>query len=217
MRLIAVSLIALASTPALGAVTSIGPFTGAASEGFESFTTGPIAGGVPGTSGPVPVLGGFGSLSGQHVTTQTPIYVWSSDGGLSLGTNGVAVPFDGLKGIVMMPGQGSTISTGRFDFPIPVDDFGGYWVHAKSGALGASTQLRFYDASNNLIHTQNWTYNAALGGVSQWLGWHSDTPIGAVEFTGYYMGVDGVQINIPAPATALLLSFTAPAALGRRR
>jgi hypothetical protein len=202
---------------ALGSVSSIGPFSGTHSEGFEGFAYGNIAGGVPGTSGPVSVLGGQGTMSGQHITTQTPLYIWGSIGGFSLGTNGTAVPFDGLKGVHLQTGSGNTIPTGRFDFLNPVSEFGGYWVHARFGNLGLSTTIRLYDEDDNLLHTQIYTYNSALGGVSEWLGWTSTTPIGAVEFTGYYMGVDGVQINVPAPGVTAVIGCAGVGAARRRR
>ena len=206
----------MASQLCFGGITTIGPFAGDFSESFESFPAGPIPGTSTELSGPASILSGQGILTGVHTIAFNPTYVWNSTGGFSLGTNGTAVPFDGLQGLAL--NSVSTFHpTVRFEFPTPVTDFGGYWVHAKTSTQGGPVDLTFYDATDTVIGTDDFTYTSSLGGVSEWYGWNSTTPIGAVEFTGFFAGVDGVQIKVPEPSTCIFLTAAALGTLRRRQ
>lgn len=99
---------------AFGVVTPIGPFVGGASEGFETFPAGDVLPGGTGAAGPASILGGIGTLTGSTTHSGNPLYVWSSIGGLSLGTFGSAVPHDGIRGLVLEP-YGSPYNA-RIDF-----------------------------------------------------------------------------------------------------
>ena len=57
----------------------------------------------------------------------------------------------------------------------------------------------------------------ALNVLAEWFGWNSTTPIGAVEFTGFYASVDSVQIKVPEPNTCLILTAAVLPALLRPR
>lgn len=212
---IVIAVMCAIAAPSLGAITSIGPFTGLASEGFESLPNGGIPGTSPNLSDPVSILGGAGTVSGVHTVNIAPLYVWNSLGGFSLGLNGTAVPFDGNKGLSLQTVL--TDPVGRFDFTTPIQDFGGYWVSAATTAKGnPPVNLTFYDSGGGVIGTPSFIYGSAPTGISEWHGWHSTTPIAAVEFTGFFAAVDGLQINIPAPGT-LVIPFAALACASRRR
>lgn len=211
------AVVALACAPALGSITSIGAFTGASSEGFEWMSPGGIDGALPNESDPVTILGGAGTLSGTHVVSFDPIYVWNSTGGLSLGTPVAAVPFDGLQGITAQSIGATNNPTIRIDFVPGVTQFGGYWAHANYQGNAGPVDLTFYDAGGGVIGTDSFNYDwAGLSGVLEWFGWESTVDIAAVEWTGYWATVDGLQVNaVPAPAS--MLALIGAAAVGRRR
>ena len=205
----------LGSSTALGAVTSIGPFTGGASESFESFAPGYVGTNPSSTGGPAPILGGYGILSGTTTTTINPLYIWNSTGGLSLGTYGTAVPHDGIQGLVLNP-YGTY--NGRIDFPTGVQDFGGYWAHASYQGTAGPVSLTFYDAGGGVIGADSFNYpGTTLAGVLEWHGWTSTTPIAAVEWTGYWATVDALQINLPSPGAGLVAASAGLLGLRRRR
>lgn len=200
-----------------GAVTNIGPFVGGATETFEGFSPGDVGTFASGTTTTEPIFGGLGLLSGQTTHTSNPLYIWNSTGGLSLGTYGTAVPHDGLQGLVLEP-YGAT-HTVRIDFPTPVQDFGGYWAHASYQGNAGPVDWTFYDAGGGVIGTDSHHYpGTTLGGVLEWRGWTSTTPIAAVEYTGYWATADGLQINVPAPGAGVgLLGLIGLGAVRRRR
>lgn len=170
------------------AVSPVAPFTGEFGEGFESFVLGDMPGSDPGRSGPFCVIGGQAALSATSGFRSAPLFVWSD---FSLGSNGSAVPFDGKKGLGLRT-SGNQNSMARLDFQTTVTDFGGYWVHASTPEPVA---VSFFDTFDQLIATEHFNYASSLGGISQWFGWTSDIPIKAVELNGFWVGIDGVQIN----------------------
>lgn len=121
-------------------------------------------------------------------------------GGFDLGENGLAIPFDGDRGLHLS--SSPLDPTARLDFRTPVTDFGAYWVHAASGDRRGPVSVRFFDVSGHVLTTEEFTYDGALQGASQWFGWSSDEPIGAVEFSGHFAGIDGVQIRTAGGAVA---------------
>ena len=188
-------IISLSSVAApLEAVTPIAPFSGAFSEGFESFVFGGLPGTDPTQAGPFCVLDNVATLSARGGVSGSPIFIWGGSGGFSLGEHGTAVPFDGEKGLGLQSFI-DTDSTARLDFRAPVSEFGGYWVHAATAERAGSVTVRFFDASNELITTEEVNYDGSLDGASQWFGWSNETPFQSVEFTGFWLGLDGVQVN----------------------
>lgn len=208
MRQLALIAVAVCiSSDAAGAIVPIPVFTGQFSEGFEGFANGNVAGSAKNQSGPTAILAGHGTLSGVNptFTNLAPLYVWNSKGGFNLGLNGVAIPFDGQKGVALQSVEPSFDAVGRIDFAAPVTDFGGYWVHAKTATLETPVTVKFYDNKNATIGSETVVYDTALQGISQWAGWSSNIPISAIEFTGFYAAVDGVQINlVPEPDARLM-------------
>ena len=194
--------------PCTGAITAVAPFIGDFSESFESFPNGSIPGTAVNLSGPATILSGNGTLTGINNSANIePAFIWNSNGGFSLGLNGTAIPFDGVKGLAAQSAT-STFDDNvlRFAFASPVKDFGGYWVHARTSTHGGPVSLTFLDTANTPIGTDSFVYNSSLAGASEWFGWNSTIPIGAVEFTGFFAAVDGVQINlIPEPRTHLMI------------
>ena len=178
------------------AVTPIRPFAGEFSEGFESFVFGGLPGLEPNQAGPFCVLGNQAKLSAKG---WRPLYIWNDLGGFDLGENGLAKPFDGDRGLHLS--SSPLDPTARLDFRTPVTKFGAYWVHAAYGDR-RSVSVRFFDVSGEHLSTEEFTYDGALQGTSQWFGWSSDAPIGAVEFSGPYAGIDGVQIQTVGGAVA---------------
>jgi len=195
-------LLVTAGSSAFASIVAIPEFIGSSNESFESFSPGSMS--TPTMnyiSGPDSILGGTANLSGINSNTVSyPIYVWSSIGGLSLGGGVSAVPFDGTKGIVL---NGST-PMARIDFTTPTTKFGGYWGAAFNGTI----DLTFYDNTDAVIGSDSVTYS--LSGPLEWFGWMStagDPAIAAVEWTGYWATVDGLQTNVsavPVPAAVWL-------------
>ena len=199
---------------AQGVVTPIGPFSGL-NEDFESMAPGSVGPPSSPTAGPASVFGGFGTLTGTTTVTINPLYVWNSTGGLSLGSYGTAVPYDGIQGLVLNPY--GTSPFGRIDFTSPVQDFGGYWAHAAAGATAGPITVSFFDSGGGLIDTDSWNYNSTLAGVLEWKGWTSTTPIAAVEFEGFWTTMDGLQVRVPGAGTGVALALAGAGALRRRR
>ena len=212
-----------------GTVVSVAEFSGQFSESFEKFPFGDVTGPADqeNLSGPVDILDGLGSLSGQHTLALRPLFIWGSNN-FSLDDLGphegnvAAVSHDGDKGLTLQPVLGIN-PTGRIEFTRPVVRFGGYWLHAATRDEAGPITVAFLDDADSLIAESQFDYDYAnLQGISQWFGWESDRPIHAVELTGFWTAVDGIQIDVvPEPRSALLmmLSVIIPRAfrsLGRR-
>lgn len=130
-----------------------------------------------------------------------------------LDLNGTSLSFDGNRGL--LPNSVSTFDPViRLDFPTPVSNFGGYWLHATTSDRGGPMDLNFYDATDTVIGTDSFTYNGALGGKRNGL---AGTAPSAVEFTGFFAAADGMQIKVSEPNTCLFLRTAPLPTLFRRR
>jgi hypothetical protein len=194
-------------------ITSIGPFAGDFSEGFETYGAIEIPGPQKNLSGPLDILAGHATLTGVHPDQVRPLIIWSSLGGYSLDDKGVgnvrAVPFDGTRGLGL--NSSVHIPVARIDFHIPIRDFGGYWVHAITQTMSGPILVNMFGAGDVPVGTAQFNYDYAnLQGISQWFGWTSTVPVHAITFSGFWAGVDGIQVNvIPEPATFVLTLFGA--------
>jgi hypothetical protein len=203
-----------------GTIASVAEFSGQFSEGFENFPYGDVTGPADqeDVSGPVAILDGRGSLSGRHALDLRPLFIWGSNNH-SLDDLGpheghvVAVSHDGDKGLTLQPVLGVN-PIGRIEFTQPISRFGGYWLHAVTRDEAGPIAVRFFDDIDSLIGESQFDYDYAdLQGISQWFGWESDRPIYAIEFTGFWAAVDGIQADVvPEPRSALLmlLGFVLP-------
>lgn len=208
----ALTLLSSLTLPAGAQVTSTGPFTGSASETWESFLRYPSNPSFY-QSNPTAIFGGAATISNGYMAVYEP----STGASFGLGSSGPAQVSDGTKGMgVDRPGQTTTIQ-----FSSPVSAFGGYW-----GASGSTVTLSFFDAFANLIDTQAFGYDRSQfsDGLLEWHGWNSTTGIGAITYSGDFVVNDGLQINtanvsaVPEPsAMALLLMGGLPLAKKLRR
>lgn len=172
------------------AVTPTGPFEGQQSEGFETFNFGGLPGTSRSRSGPFCIFGNQAQLSGQGRTS--PLFVWG--GGFNLGSNGNAIVQEGERALHLST-VSSSDSTARLDFQAPIRDFGGYLAYAATVDRNDPATVTFLGANNELIATEEWTYDATNQGQLQWAGWTSEEPISAIELSGFYLGFDELQIN----------------------
>jgi hypothetical protein len=193
-------------------LSPIAPFTGDFSEGFESFS-GEIPGLHDNVSGPVSILEGRAWLSGIHPNrSANPFYVWDSCCGFSLDDlttvegHVQAVPFDRARGLHLQTVLNMN-PIAKIEFPTPVSEFGGYWVHAVTRTMAGPITISMFDAEGAAIDTVELHYDYEnLQGVHEWFGWSSTTPVGSLTFTGPWAGIDGIQINlIPEPTTKISL------------
>ena len=175
-------------------VPAIDPFVGEFSEDFETFVVGSLPESVRGQAGPFCALNDhatFSALGGAY----RPLSI--SRGGVGLGLNGVAVPYDGEKGLLMAP-SGDVVA--RFDFHTPIKDFGGYWVNGATDDRSDPITVTFFSAGDVAIAEKRVHYDGDLRGVPQWFGWTSgNLPITAIELQGFWVGLDGIQINTFGP------------------
>jgi hypothetical protein len=171
------------------AATYIGPFTGTSSETWESFNdylTGPRY-----LAAPTSIMGGRALISSSLMS----VYLTNSARSFGLGDSGNAQVADGTKGM----GLDGFAQTATITFLDPVTDFGAYWG-ANTPPTPATVSLLFSDGS-----FESFTYSAPHDGALVWHGWHFETGITSISYSGDFVAVDGLQANvIPEPATTLL-------------
>jgi hypothetical protein len=212
-------------SPAVIGVASITEFLGQFTESFEGFTYRDLENpsGQVNVSRPVEILGGQAVLSARHALNLEPLFVWSTIGGFSLDDLGqdeghvVALPHHGLQGIALNSINGVN-PVGRIDFAQPIARFGGYWHHAVTRQEAGPVTVRFLGASDSLVDQAQFNYDyAGLRGTPEWFGWSSSRPIHAIEFTGFWASVDGLQVDaVPEPGSMYVL-FGAIAAVSSFR
>jgi hypothetical protein len=171
------------------AATSIGPFTGTSSESWESFDdylTGPRY-----LADSTSIMGGHAFISSSRMS----VYLTNSATSFGLGDSGNAQVADGTKGM----GLDGFAQTATITFVNPVTDFGAYWG-ANTPPTPAMVSLLFSDGA-----FASFTYGAPHDGALNWHGWHFETGITSISYSGDFVAVDGLQANfIPEPTTTLL-------------
>jgi len=163
-----------------GDVTPIGPFTGNLSESWESFNdylTGPRY-----LASPTVIMDGGAVISNSVMG----VYRTNSAVSFGLGDSGNAQVADGLKGM----GLDAFAQTATITFVNPVVDFGAYWG-ANTPPTPATVSLVFSDGSS-----ASFTYSAPHDGTLNWHGWHFDTGITSISYSGDFVAVDGLQANV---------------------
>lgn len=183
---------------AAAAVTPVGEFVGQRTEGFEGILP---PGGYPQFN----VFGDAGIMSNTFIPTVVIATSWFGPGGDLLAFNG---NFFG----------GVPVGQTRFQFNMPITDFGGQFATVESA--GDAT-ITFRDPQGALIDTLPLNVPVAQW---QWRGWHSDTPVGSIEVTngtfppGGAVQYDELQATfVPEPGTAIGLAAIGAVALVRRR
>lgn len=191
-----------------------------------------ITGSTPRDSGPVDILEGLGTLTGECSTSEPqpptpPLFIWDGPGFHSIDGSSelTAIPFDGAKGVCLQPiFAGSDVITcnspiGRIDFDEPAPKFGGYWLDAVTTSQAGPISLSFFDVANSPIDEIAFHYDFAnLRGESEWFAWQSTVPIHAVSFTGFWASVDGLQVTlVPEPSSVFVAGICGLVAATRLR
>ena len=198
MGLTAMGLLVLAGA-ARAEITTVEPFSGELSEGFEDHPLGMF---LP----QIDVFGGEGIVG----TTTGGAFVHVTTGWTFFGT---VFPHGGNK---FMGSAGDPL---RWEFDTPAQKFGGYFT-TNNGTNDATA--RFFSAENTLLGQL--VVTAPANNQWVWNGWETDgVGIAAVEITGnafnggFIMHDDMELISIPEPAALSLIGLGALAMLRRRR
>ncbi len=179
------------STPVHAQITSISPFTGQYSESFESFPNSRVTGSFSALAQNTSIFSGQGSIS----DAQGAMAIFNSTTAtFGLGTSGNAVPEDGSQAL----GLDVSDDVATINFNNGVSNFGAYWGAGTEGGP-SEVSVDLYNVSGQSIGTETFNYNhSSTGdGLMDWHGWHSDTLIGSVSFTGFYVVTDNMQISGP--------------------
>jgi hypothetical protein len=195
------------TTPAGAVLTPVGPFAGAYSETWESFSnyqTGPSTLNFLPT--PTNIMGGFASIANPLMAVYQP-----GAASFGLSSNGFAGVSDGAKAM----GIDDLDSTTTITFDAPVTAFGAYWGAAEgSGAYTDDITVNFSDGSSAVF---NHDPVPAGSGTLVWRGWSSTVPITSVSYTGDYIVIDGLQASVPEPASLGLFALAGAGMICRRK
>lgn len=183
------------------AVTSVGPFAGDHSEGFEGFAPRPVnATGATNLDLQL-IFGGVGTCAMVSAASEAGIYQNSGANSFNLGAANARV-HGGTNGFASRSGSPGIV------FNRPVFQFGGYFGSHNS-AGGSSIQVTFLDFGDNLIDQVTFNYNDPTG-VLMWQGWSSTTAIATVSFSvstsndEFVMDDLAVNCNLPTLKIRLL-------------
>ena len=186
---------------ALASVTTIGEFTGDASENFENIAA---PGGIP---GPVEIFGGAGTVNDPLANTLVIATTVSS----SDTDHETFFPHGGfLMGLVP---TGVVI----FEFDQAVSQFGGFFGSAAFQSGGTAV---FRDEAGQVIDTLDFSTTAMEWG---WHGWQSETGISSIEITASALSsapfvFDDLQMTlIPAPGAVAVFALGGLFTQRRRR
>lgn len=173
-----------ASAPAHSGVVSAPPFTGAQSDGFESYGAGnPMVTTLFG--GQVAVTGALSGITDFRLLATTNA---SCSGNSVLPRTGTKIGIDS-----------NALFTGgwRFDFAIPVTEFGGY--AARTCDWFTDVQVDIYDQSDLLVASLPFSASAGGSGSWNWFGVQANagTVITAVEIQGIGspISIHGVSLD----------------------
>jgi hypothetical protein len=201
------SIAALSAVAVSHAFSTVGPFVGNISEGFESQPT-YVDNGYTGVSS-MSIMGGQATLSATYTAFWVgQAYQWG------LGGNGGAVANSGSNYLGLF--NNSTTSVDLI-FDQATTDFGAYFATCSSdyGPL----YVAFYDENDFLVGTDSFVADGGNG--YNWHGWSHSTGIKKVTFVGNAAPVlDDLQAYgqaVPEPTTMAALAIGAVAMLRRRR
>ena len=203
---IGISAIAVSSFAQL---TSVGPFTGAYSEGFEEFNNY--------SSGPYDsfsIMGGAATMSSTTDSNLLWVYSPGTVADWGLGTYGFAQVHSGSNGLGLFSTDTNGVVT--LTFANPMSEFGGYFADSSPQYPDAS--VLFYDVNGNQLGGVQTLTNGS--NVLSWLGWSSTAGIKTVRFSdGFAPAMDDLQANptaAPEPLTFCLVLAGAAAVVRRR-
>jgi hypothetical protein len=145
---------------ASGPIAQLGPFQGAASEGFDTL-------GTPVTQQGISILGGTATVSNLTDRGAIKIVAGSSLGGASVTAHSPSY----------MLGQ---IGISEWVFSTPLTKFGAWFAN---NSRFDDAKVDFYDVKDSLIGSARARIPKSLGGWS-WNGWQSGVPIRRVVVTG---------------------------------
>lgn len=82
-----------------------------------------------------------------------------------------------------------------------MSNFGAFWGASTQDSTDGTVSVDLFNVTGQSIGTETFNYNhSSTGdGLLEWHGWHSDTLIGSVSFTGFGAVTDNMQIT-SAPA-----------------
>ena len=164
------------ATATHASITPVGPFSGSASESFESFSsyysTGYQANGSA-------VFGGLATMwAANSDLTITP------SGGFGL-YSASAQAADGAQFL----GLNSEKDSVTFAFTSAIDSFGGYFGAAFGGPYSGWVNFGFSDGSSAA-----YAYSNSSGNLD-WQGWSFSSAINSVTISGDYIVMDKLQAN----------------------
>ena len=169
------------------------PFTGEAEESWEEFPVGFTPTSL------MPIFDGAATISSSSA------YVWMNTpelgipGGMGLGPF-TAKAYDGTQGYA----SSAAGITAEIIFNSPVLNFGGYW---GNGVGDPDTVFTFFDNNGAVIWSDSFHYvSPGNDGSLQWRGWHSEGPIHALRFSGYWVVNDSLRLStVPEPSAGIIL------------
>ena len=147
---------------------------------------------------PTTIMGGGASISNPVMA----IYEPELGAAFGLGDSGLAQVSDGTKGMGLDTSAETTIT-----FTKPVFLFGAFWGAATGAGFPspATVTVSFYDAFDQLIDTEPFTYVRPGDGLLEWHGWQSTNGIKKLTYTGDFVVNDGLQAStVPEPGTLAL-------------
>ncbi|MHC4217339.1 MAG: hypothetical protein ACYSU7_02675 [Planctomycetota bacterium] len=200
---VAVGALAVARAAGAGTIVEVGPFAGTFSETWEGFDNYQDN---PNTNEPSPAS----ILDGEATITVALMSIYEPGvAEFLLGTSGAAQVADGVKGMGIGFEDFDTVAL--IEFETPVTDFGAFWGAATGSIFGdpAAIAITFFDLDAAPIDTVTIEYSHSAGGDGNldWHGWHSQTPVGSITYSGNFVVIDGMQV-IPVPGPGGLLPAT---------
>lgn len=209
-RLILISFAVCGAIPAMAQISTVGAFSGAASEGFESYPTYMNGG----RYGSMDIMGGAATINSLPISGQKFTVFDNVNATWGLTGIGFANVYAGERAV----GLEDLVTGQNHDWEILFTDgamqFGGYF----STSNNTPVTVRFFDVLDNQIGGDQVIDNPSIDAA--WFGWTSTVTIARAEFLSdaSYMTMDELQVNsVPEPATMALLGLGAAALIRRRR
>jgi len=210
-RAVVFAAVVCAASSSFAQISPIGEFTGALSEGFESFPNYSSGGNYD----TFDVMTGQATFAGEpSQTDQLWIYEPGTSASWGLAGNGTAQVRSGAKGLGL---YNSAVAVNvRLTFDLVTDRFGGYFATADS-VFGNNMTVTFFDSVGAQIGAvQN---VSTTGSALVWSGWQSTTAIKSVVFgMNDAPAMDDIQAGVvPEPASLAVIGLGLTALLMRRR